>query len=236
MKRLIRSKNAISILDGINEVDVIVIVNDARSQTLISLPVRASSDYDEDYDQFTVEELMELDDSVLRNIDSFYALDNLNTAISEYGFDYKLTNKQKTALSNYYEKRELSRIDVMPGEIEKLLNLIKDCNHITGPDYRRGQPENNFADIYGLDMTPSDYMAIIKSITPDEFHSAIKSVDTKRLGSILYEFIHDPKGYVLKYSGQQIDTNIKIYIKLLPDYERDCSITIVSFHDPEGIQ
>lgn len=214
-------------------IDVITFVNDARIPTLNNLPVTAASSNSEDYDSYSIEELMDLDTSVLRTIDSFYALDNLLTAIQEYGFDYKLTSKQSAKLSTYLKNRELSSVQLTKDQIKAILDSIKKCNHIVGPNYRPNQPEKNFAEVHGLDMVPADYLAILKSVKPEECIGAVKSADTRRLGTLLYEFIHDPKNYKLKYSGQQITDDIKIYIKILPDYENDLTIAIISFHDPE---
>lgn len=229
MKRYIHNSKE----NSIDTIDVIVFVNDARVSSLSSLPVTASSYSYEDYDSYSIEELMDLDESTLRNIDSFYALDNILTAIEEYGFDYKLTKQQKAKLSNYFKNRDLSSVELTEGQIKAVLNSIEKCTHVVGPDYRPNQPEKNFAEVHNLDMVPADYLAILKSVTADECIGAVKSVDTRRLGTLLYEFIHDPEGYKLKYSDQQIEDDVKIYIKVLPNYQNDLTIAIVSFHDPE---
>ena len=243
MKRYIRTKSDNHKKEGItidsygvrvedahsDKIDVIVVVNDARKQNLKNLPIKAATGDFEDYDSYSIEELMDLDNSILRQIDSFYALDNLRTAIEEYGLDYTLTKDQKAKLSDYYKKRDLSQVIPSDEQIQEILDHIKKCQHITGPDYRPNQPEKNFAERHGLEMTSSDYMAIIKDLKASEFISAVKSADTRRLGAVLYEFIHDPNGYILKYSKQKIEEDIKI----LPDYENNLTIAIISFHDPE---
>lgn len=229
-------RDRISILEGIDHVDLIVVTNDARTQRLTDLPVKASTEYEEDYDQFTVEELMDLDDSILRKIESFYALDNINTAIRSHELDYKLTKRQIKLLSDYYRKRELAEVCPTDEELAHMLHMIAECTHIVGPQYRPRQPEKNFAEMHGLKMVDDDYFNIIKSILPSEFYGAVKSYETERLGAVLYEFVHDPKGYKLEYSGQSLTEDLKIYIKLLSEYEKDLTLAIVSFHDPEGIE
>lgn len=232
MKRYIHATTESGWLSNIDKIDIVCIVDDAREQGLNRLPIKASSDYEEDYDQFTIEELLELDDSVLRKIDSYYALDKLNDAWRAGGSSYKLSGKQKEKLSEYYKKRELSNVEPTDEEIQHMLNLIAECKHVAGPYERPGQPEKNFAKMHDLKMVQDDYMAIIKDIDLSEYIGALKSSETRRLGAVMYEFIHDPHGYELMYSGQVIDEDIEIYIKVLPDYENDYTVAIVSFHDP----
>lgn len=229
MKRWIHGGEQIS-FPMIDKIDVIAIVDDARTQGLYGLPVVASIQASEDYDGYSVEELMDLDDSTLRKINTFYALDNLLTAVNDYGFDYKLTTKQQTLLSDFYKKRENSIVDLTDSQINDLLKMIKECTHVTGPHYRMSQPEKNFEEVHGIEMVKSDYLGILHSLTKNDFLRAIKSSDTKRLGILLYEFKFD-RGYKLKHDDYEIKNGLEIYIKLIPHYQEQYNIALVSFHD-----
>lgn len=175
---------------------------------------------------------MDLSQSELRSIDTFYALDNLMTAVREHGFDYKFTSHQKQILSEFYKDSELASVDIANIDTSELLRAIKECNHVTGPYYRDSQPEKNFAEVHNIDLAPSDYLNIIKQVTSDELKGAIKSYRPERLGIVMYEFIHDLNGYKLKYSGQELEGDIKIYIKIIPHYANKLNIAVISFHDP----
>ena len=215
-----------------SSIDFIIIVNDARCQSASNLPIMASSNDSEDYDHYSLEELQQLDDTELRDIETFYALDLMQTAINEGLLNYKLTKKQRDRLSNYYKSRELAEVQLNEEDVSFILNEVKRCNTIIGPQYRPGQPEKNFAKVHKFQMTDEDYEAIIKDIKLNEYIGTVKSASKERLGKLLYEFIHDPNGYELKYSHQVIKDDIKIYIKLFLDYKNEYNIAIVSFHDP----
>ena len=233
MKRCIHAKqNAQNDIDF--KIDLILIVDNAEAQNIKGLPVVASTQGNDpmDYDQYSIEELMDLSQNELRSIDTFYALDNLMTAVREYGFNYKFTTHQKQLLSEFYKDPELSSVDTNNIDVVELIRAIRKCNDISGPYYRNSEPEKNFAKVHGLKMVSDDYLNIIKQITPNELYGAVKSFRPERLGIIMYEFIHDPKGYKLEYSGQQIDDDIKIYIKLIPHYANKYNIAVISFHDP----
>lgn len=234
MKRWIHSSTTIRNL--IEKIDLVVITSDARTLTLSSLPVVAASSagYSKDYDQFTPQEIMELDDSELRKLSSPYALDALMEAINSEGFQYTLTKKQKDILHDFYRNNNNAFIQLDPSEINELTQMIANCKHVTRPGFRKGQPEKNFAEAHGLKMVDDDYLNIIHDIKPNEFKRALKSYEKDRLGVPLYEFIHDPNGYELKYSKQKIEAKIIIYIKLLVNYDGDFNVAIISFHDPDA--
>ena len=235
MKRYIRSSDVSNVItDLVGHIDLVIIANDARTLSLGNLPIVASTGkYSKYYDDFSKEELVDLDVSELRQIASPYALDLINDAVNDQELDYKLTNKQKNILSDFYSKRSNALIDLNDSEIIELVNLISQCKSVIGPGYHPKQPEKNFAQLHGLKLVDDDYLAIVKSIKPNEFYEAVKSKNQDRLGIPLHEFKHDPQGYKLKYSGQSIPTDIIIYIKLIIDYDSDYNIAIISFHDPE---
>ncbi len=237
MKRYVHSSDVSNIIaDLVGHIDLVIIANDARTLSLGNLPIVAAastSKYSKYYDDFSKEELIDLDVSELRQIASPYALDLINDAVNDKELDYKLTNKQQNILSDFYSKRNNALINLSDSEIAELVNLISHCKSVTGPGYRPKQPEKNFAQLHGLKLVDDDYLAIVKSLKPSEFYGAVKSKNRDRLGIPLYEFKHDPQGYKLKYSGQTIPTDIIIYIKLIIDYDSDYNIAIVSFHDPE---
>lgn len=233
MKKWIHSRTQTDKLI-IEKIAAIIVVGDAREQEIKGLPIVAVTGSDPfDYDQYSIEELMnELTTKELRKIDTFYALDNLMTAVRDYGFDYTFTQRQKDLLSEFYSDPELASVSIKDVDVDSLITAIRECNTITGPYIRESQPEKNFAQVHNLDLTPSDYLNIIHQVTKDELKGAMKSHRLERLGIVMYEFIHDPKGYRLKYSRQIIEGNIKIYIKLIPHYANTCNVLVVSFHDP----
>lgn len=234
MKRWIHASISCDIKDLVNKIDLVIIANDAATLTLGNLPVVASSnDYLKDFDQFNVDEIMELSDRELRNLSSPYALDTLQEAINERGFEYNLTAKQKDILSKFYSNNVNALIHLDAGQIDQLIQMIANCKHVTGPDYRPGQPEKNFEEVHGLNMRRDDYLAIVKSLKADELVRVLKSKDKTRLGTPLYEFIHDPNEYQLKHDNKVLDSKIKIYIKLIINYENSYNIAIISFHDPD---
>lgn len=231
MKRYIYTKEEPLIQPFIDRIDLVVITNDACTQGLKYLPVVASDNEFEDYDQYTVEEIMELLPSELRSITSPYALDKVAEAINDFNFSYKMTTRQKEILHRYYMDRANSEVELEEQDVSDVLDKIAKCKHVVGPQYRPDQPEKNFAEVHGLEMVPDDYIAILKNIKASECISAVKSAMTDKLGVILYEFVHDPHNYKLKYSDQVISEKLKIYIKIIPEYEKDYTIAIVSFHD-----
>lgn len=233
MKRYIHNREEAKV-DSTFKIDLVLIVDDAREQGLSGLPVVASTQGNdpEDYDQYSIEELMDLDISTLRQIDTFYALDNLMTAVRDRGFDYKFTGHQKDLLSHFYQDDNLSYVDRSSIDVVDLMKAVQECSHISGPYPRPSQPEKNFAEVHGLKMFADDYMNIIKSITPEELSNGRKSSRSQRLGIIMYEFIHTCKGYKLLYVDQYIDQDVKIYVKLIPHYANKYNIAVISFHDP----
>ena len=226
MKRYIHASESVN-----NKIDFIVIVNDARTFSLSQMPIVATSQF-EDYDSYGIDDLAELDVTELRTIESPYALDLLQTAINSGELDYKLTKRQREILSKFYQDRENSDVFVDSVGVQELLSAIKQCNTIIGPTIRNDQPEKNFALMHRLPMQPDDYLAIIHNLKPSEFTGALKSANEKRLGVVLYEFIHNPNGYKLKYFDTTISDDIKIYVKLIPDYNSKYTVTVISFHDP----
>ena len=232
MKKWIHGKEQIDLL-VIDKITLIVVVDDARTQEVKELPIVASTEDDPfDYDQYSVEEIMDLPAFELRKFDTFYALDNLMTAVRDRGLKYKFTQRQQRLLSQFYKDPELASVDIRDIDADSLVKAIRECNTIMGPYKRDSEPEKNFAEVHNLELAPSDYLNIVHQITADELRGAVKSHRLERLGIVLYEFIHDPKGYKLKYSGQVIEDNIKIYIKLIPHYANTCNVLVVSFHDP----
>lgn len=235
MKRYIRNAAVSNVItELVGHIDLVIIANDARTMNLGNLPIVASTGkYSKYYDDFSKEELLDLDISELRQVMSPYALDLMNDAVNSKELDYKLTAQQKNILSDFYSKRSNALIELDGPEIAELVKLISQCKSVTGPGYRPGQPEKNFAQLHGLKLVDDDYLAIVKSIKPNEFYGAVKSKNIDRLGVPLYEFKHNTQGYKLKYSGQSISADIIIYIKLIVNYDSDYNIAIVSFHDPE---
>lgn len=231
MKRYIHAATEVSILDLIDKIDVVAIVGDARTRSFNQVPIAASKRNDDlaRFEMYLPEEFMDEDISTLRRIESPYALANLLIATKDYGFDYKFTGKQKDILSKYLDKRENSIVRVSDEDVNRVLNLIKRCDTVTGPDFRYNEKEKNFAKVHGLRMVEDDYLNIIKMLTAKNFMSAIMSSDVTRLGTILFEFTCKPK-YKLKYSDQVINGDIDIYIKILPDYH-GITVTLISFHD-----
>lgn len=235
MKRYIHAANQhTSLLSRIDKLDLIVIANDARNLTIHNLPIAASSsDYAKDFDQFTPEEFFDVDTKDLRNIDSPIALESLCEAINDLGLDYRMTAKQNQILQEFFKDESNSSVYLSKSDFDKLLKMISECKSVTGPDYRPGQPEKNFAELHNLEMVSADYLATIKQLTYSDFRKAIKSATIGRLGVLLYEFETTSKGYVLKYSKQRIPDDIKIYIKIIPHYAVKYNIAIISFHDPQ---
>ena len=229
-----------------DKIDFIVIVDDARTFQLDQMPIVAGRVPFEDYDDYSAEELLGLDFTELRKIRTPYALDTLQTAINEIkqGYIdnqipkdkqdnlYKLTDVQRMILHNFYKSRENSDVPDYEVDIPKLLDTIKACNVVYGPDIRPNQPEKNFAEVHNLPMQRVDYLNIVHDLKQEEFRCALKSANEKRLGVILYEFIHTVNSYKLQNFDFTIDGPIDIYIKLIPNYNEKYNVAIISFHDP----
>lgn len=230
MKRYIRTEEIVN-QDSLH-IDYIVVVPDVRTMRLSQMPIVAGSNLFEDYDRYTIEELMDLDISEIRGIKSPYALDLIREAVNNGEFNYKLTRKQKEILHNFYTKRKNSDVPLYMVDVDELINAIRECNVLILPQYRTDQPEKNFAVSHNLPMQPDDYLAIIHEVSSNEIRGALKSSEEDRLGIVMYEFIHNVGGYHLKHSNEVITGNLDVYIKLIPNYNSKYTITVVSFHDP----
>lgn len=234
MKKWIHATTESNPLSAIDHIDLVLIATDARIMHIADLPVVASSNnYSKDFDRFTEEELLELNNSELRQLDSPYALDTLVQAINEGLIEYNLTKKQKDLLSHFYRDRNVSAVDLSSEDVKKLITMISECKSVTGPEIRFNQVEKNFAQVHGIEISQADYLAIVKRLTYSDFKRAIKSADLDRLGILLHEFICTVKGYKLKFSEGYFPENVKIYIKIIPHYASQYNIAIISFHDAD---
>lgn len=229
-RNIISQTNKITYSRLIDRVDVVVIVPDARNFEYSKLPIVAASNSWDNYNSYSKEELLNLDDSELREIQDFHALDILQQALIDGESTYRLTKNQRKILEDNCSNYEVT--DVTREDVADVLQKIKNCKHVLGPAYRYQDPTKNFAELHGYDMVESDYRNIIKQLEISDFIRELKACSKDYFGNRLFEFVFPSQGYQLK-SGQIIDEDLIIYVKIVGDYIDDCTLAIISFHDSD---
>ncbi len=229
-KKYYSATSSKSIVEMVDRFDYVIITDDARTLPFGEIPIIFSGEGDEDYDKFSINQLMEyLTLENLRNICTFYALNNLEEAVNSYGFKYSITKKQKKLLREYHNKRSSYSLELDNDGVCKLIQLICDSTFLVRV---YGHDNDNLHQLQ-QEMFQKDYLEIIKSIPCDEYKGLVTDDDTDRFGAPLYKFVHDPHGYKLKYSGQTLSNDIQIYVKILLEFENECNLCVLSFNSME---
>lgn len=126
-----------------------------------------------------------------------------------------LTAEQKLLLQDFYKQK----IIVDKAGIQKLLDLIKECNYVIFEPYHK---TNIFMKKYNLD--DNDILNILKDLKLSDYYRSTKSINLNNLGNNI--IIFEPTVELGKDKKQII-----IYIKLDVDKSTGDTIIVVSIHD-----
>ena len=224
-------KKQISFENNAKPIALIAIVDDVNISTpLVYVPVAASigDDFDKDdiLDYFLAGKI-----AILRQIRKFSVLNQMVELAEENSeFDYKFTKEQKDVL----EKEYASYLELTDDElkINKLLQYIKTCNKCSTPLVRKSPyTYKNFAEYHDLDLSPKDYLAILKKLERSNFQGFTRSKYRTFLGDKIYQFCReddyvDAKGLPIGHYNIWVEINLRL------TYEGDV-IALISLHDAE---
>jgi len=215
----------------LNPIAIIAIVDDVNISTpMVFAPIVAA--VGDDFDKDDLLDCYFSDDiATLRQIRKFAVL-NLMVELKEDNpeFDYKFTKEQKDILEQEYKDyHELTDEEL---KISELLDFVKTCNKCTIPVVRRSPDEyKNFADYHDLDLSPKDFLAIIRKFDRHDFQGFIRSNYRTYLGDKIYQFCREDD-YVDAKGNSLGHYNIWAEINLRLSYEGDI-IALISLHDAE---
>ena len=225
MKRHIISNSQLS------PISIVAIVDDVNIPTpTVFVPIAATVG-----DDFDKDDLLDCyfagDTSTLRQIKKFSVLNQMvELAEDNPDFNYKFTKEQKDILElGYKDYQELTDDEL---KITTLLNFIKTCDRCTIPLVRKSPDDyKNFAEYHNLDLSPKDYLAIIRKLDRSNFQGFIRSKYRTYLGDKIYQFCREDdyvnaKGVPLGHYNLWIEINLRL------SYEGDV-IALISLHDAE---
>lgn len=225
MKRHIISNSQLS------PISIVAIVDDINVPTpVVFAPVVATVG-----DDFDKEDLLDCyfseDIPTLRQIRKFTVLNQMVELKEDNpDFKYKFTKEQKDILEQEYAHYQELTDDELT--ISKLLTFIRTCNRCTIPVTRKSPDDyKNFADYHDLDLSPKDYLALVRKLDRSNFKGFIRSKYRTYLGDKIYQFCReddyvDAKGNLLGHFNLWIEINLRL------SYEGDV-IALISLHDAE---
>ena len=224
MKKLVRNSE-IHLRDILGVIQYIEFCEDVRRSPRM---IAASEDVDDDFmqmiedDKLTLtlpdDQLLKLSDERIESIADGELLHRLNRLCPD-----RLSDEQIKLLRDYYTN---SHVDIDEEDIVDFLDKIKSCTHVIYNHKHKKTKE--FILDSGKHIRDEDCLAIIKSLTVEDYREGMYAADTDYFGDTLIVF--RPYTEWVTNDGQVL-TDICIYMKLDIDLTNETSVVLVSFHE-----
>ena len=220
MKRLLKLKSHTHLSDYIDKISHIIIYNDINS----AHSVFSSDDIDAEeisddsfYLYFTDEQLLSLDKKIVQKITNLELLER----IAKLNASLLSANQLNYLRDNLKQKCIIDKND-----IQKILNLLKDCKSIS---YERNHRKTNaFLLDSGGQLKSDECLEIIHNLGVDDYVASSKSYNLKHIGNNIIIFEPDCRW---EFDDGTIVEDLTIYVKLDIDETTKFAVALISMHE-----